>query len=294
LKNWWTSFLRDGKGAGSIFLTTLPFGIFLVYLLALQHGPQEAAVVAVGRTLLMAIPAWLFVLLIWSLAVRQHMHLVLEVCRRDYGLEVRSLCFKKMIRWLEIRDLFPISDGEWLLDCKDDEYVLSNELTDSGELFDFIQANLSVPVDRYELNCKMNEDFFTSTNMATSAVCFALLSGVVSQYVFKTPNTALLVQSLPVLLLLIAPFALIWWINTFKVVRLLRIGSAGLYIRTRSTVQELSWDQVTHIKHIGGVFVIKSPSAWCLVMVKFLYNRKEVTNKLLEARCKLLSRKVQK
>ncbi len=289
LKQWWQ--ISSGKSKDAyknnamrsylVFLATLPFGSALLWYI----GGVDCA-----KTLLCAFVVWLiqFLLLCW--VVRRHLCHVLEVRASEDGLELRSLLFKRKIRWMDIADFFPTGNNhsgynEFVLDCTNgDEFYLSKELTDSSKLFDLINQKRSRPAVSYALNHQLLYGLIDSAIGAVFAVTVAIVFALIGPHITKAA------QWNPCDFAIIVIFALVFvpyfCLQIIKMPELVRVGHSGLKIRTRWQSKVIPWDQVTKITKIGTWLIVQSRQGW---FIMFADKNEPITEKLLEYRRTLLS-----
>ncbi len=288
LRQWWQIssgksrdvYKQDAIRACIVFLASLPFMSILLWYI---EG------VACAKILLLSFAVWLtqFLLLLWM--AQRHLFHIIEVRAHEHGLELRSLYFKRSVRWLEINDFFPIDNTrtdakEFVLDCTNGEhFFLSTELTDSKKLFDLINRNVARPTRTYDISFQLPYGFIDSSIAAVIAITIALIFALLGPYVRGSALPKPIDFVLPALIALVC---LAYFLpQIIKMPELMRAGPSGLNMRTRWQNKTVSWDEIKKISKIGPWFLIVSRLGWFIVLAD---KKEPMTEKLLQYRQTLL------
>ncbi len=267
-----------------VFLVCMPFFAVGSYYVG---GPK------VMTAIWLSVLVWLGIFVLLLSSVRRHLYRVLEVRVSEDGLELRSLFFTRKIRWLEIVDFFSTGNletghNDFALECSTGEqFFLSKDLTDSNQLFATISRCMSRPGIAYDITYDIGDGLIDGAIGASFAVMVALLFGP-SRWLLTTSHPGIndVVTNLVIPVLLTGLPLFCWWLHVTKVPRLVRAGTSGLYIKTRSGTRVIGWDQITSIKRIIGWMVIRSRSGW---FVMYAPKKEPMTEKLLECQRNLLA-----
>jgi hypothetical protein len=243
------------------FLCQLPFSMALCY-----HLAGAAAI----KVLLLASAAAFVILLAFLAAGRRHLRYALEVQEAEAGLLVKSLGFQRQIGWHEIAELFPTQNGEFfVLDCRTQgQFFLSNDLTDFDSLCQLIRSKVGPPPIAYKENHMLPPGFVDAGVTACIAIIFACVFPFLRWILDGCdPGSYSLAGGVVAVLVTLASLW-IWRIQVRKVAWLTRVGPSSLLFRTQAGLKEVAWEQLTNIKVLGSVFVVKSRNDWFLVLAE--------------------------
>ena len=278
---WWLYFFR-GMPAGQLFisLVSLPFATALMLHLA---GPK------MGEQILpMVIFTGLIIFALWLMVSKQHLRHVLQVTDLDDTLELKSPLFSKKIHWHEVKNFSDLGNNEYLLECKDRDYFLSKELTNSEQLFTSIRKNMPPNTVQYRISCLTNDSFIERVHVSITVLAISVVWSIVSEFpVGSAEVDAALVLQLTVFL---AVSIGLWWVCTFRIPRVMRIGDTGIFVRLKGESQALSWAQIENIRTITPwIVLITTSRSWFIVLPKALSCPKEMREKLIECKKNLPS-----
>jgi len=246
------------------FFLTLPFGLGLyAYIASTTTSPTPVDWNVVWAML--AINGFLIAILFGYFlhTLKMHRFRVVQVDVTDVGLNVESPWFKQSIRWDQVRDAYVNQDGDYVLDTSDaDEFVFSNELTNSKELFEIIAARAPKNSEKFSYNYRYSNECEDAASIACLAVIIAFLSNMFRPW--ASTEAGLQAVALSVVGILVA---VTWWrFHLSRVARLVRIGSSSCMIKSRRESKEFSWDQITSVKQLGSLFAVKTGSDWFVVL----------------------------
>ncbi len=257
---WWQYGASHKKITG---VTNLTIAHFSMYLVTLPIVLVSSIIVKKGfdpSFILWGVLGWLSIFLILSLMMKRHRRHIMEVRASEFYLELRSPLLKTQLPWTDIEDFFDIEHGEFLLECKNgEEYFLSTELTDSNTLFNLINSKRTRSALSFEFSSRLPDGLIDGGIGASFAVLLALV------FALRTGGdliTVLVIGSIA------AITSWVWWFQVSRITQLVRIGSAGVLVRTRTSTKFMPWNQVTEMKRLGNTsyFVLRSRSEWFLLI----------------------------
>ncbi len=301
LKQWWQipsagpiwsprwSRKRDGRetnayanaGMQQLLVSILTIPIFVI---------AKYQNVGASRLDVLAITLWLGLCLLLMSFFRRHRYHVLAVTASETGLELRSPCLKRNIRWLDMADCFPagtIEPKEFLLQCKTgEEFLLSKDLTDSARLFDLIALRMAQPEVTYELNHRVQDGTFDIVRACAATTIGVFIIWPIADWSLDAGHQFTVAPANLLFMILITVLSLGWyWLNLIKTPQLIRAGRSGLYIRTGRESKVIEWDQITEIRQVAGLIIVNSRIGWFSM---FAGKKQPLTERLIDYKKKLL------
>lgn len=273
LKRWWQvdgffsiaqkKPMEDKFSNGAIrsqlmFFMLLPFATAL-YCYVNINTPSAMT----PRLLLLAVVAAVF-FIHFVLTARRHLNRIVEVQVSEIGLDLKSPFLKRSIRWDQIRDFYKNQDGDYMLDTTSgDEFILSNELTNSDQLFDFINRRAPKPSTKFSFNYHARSDLVDSASMA----CFAVIVACSTYFFASYASIDERIQAYAIAAGGILLSAIWWRLQLTRVACLTRVGDQSFYIRTRTGSREIRWEELTNVKQRGVLFYVKARSTgWFVIL----------------------------
>jgi hypothetical protein len=301
LQQWWqvdaflsvkkkpdTLYTNHAARCAFLFLLTVPVYIYMGATHNQWHAGGQIRFIALGLV------TWFSGLCAFALVARRHLRLLLEVRLSDEGLDLNSLFLHRKIRWLDVVDFFPsgnslVGHKEFVLNCRNGEqFILSADLTNSDELVAQINRRMAPATTSFDSSIRTGDGFFDMpATMMGFALLLAVLIGPIRWLLFTSQiTTAGIIANC----VIPASFAIIplawWWFIRTKVPQLIRIGSSGISLQTRANKYLVRWDEVTAIRKIGFLLLLRSRAGWFVMLA----DRKEpVIQNLLDRGNKLLS-----
>lgn len=254
------------------FVLQLPFGIGLMLYLA---GPPGIKMALMGG----AVGVLMLVQLFFTF--KHHCKYIVEVQEQDSGLVLKSPQVNRTVRWSEIVDFFAIQNGDYLLQCTNgDDFILSEDLTNSKKLFDRILAIKPKTSEQYSYSYRLPNAFLDGPAIASFALIIAFSFPIIRWVVQTGKVTEIPLTEAIAAAITISLVVAHWRISQTKVAELIRFGKHSILTRARigktSTVQ---LDEIRSIKRFLGFHTIKTRHGWFL----FLADKKEPASaKLLE------------
>lgn len=246
-----------------VFFATVPFvaGFFAhaVATSTVEH-PDHWIVIWQFSILTSCLILVLFIHLL--LALKKHFYRVLEVETTETGLRMRSPFLARSLRWDQIRELYVNQDGDLILEsATGEEFILSNELTDSENLFSAVEKR-APKQKRFSYNYRFPNQAIDSFSAACLAVMVACLHIGLRPWMPMESFLSGLAISLTVCLFVTA----IWRLQVCKLARLVRLSESSIVLATSKVSKEFAWEQISSVKKIGSFFLVNAQSDCFLVV----------------------------
>lgn len=208
--------------------------------------------------------------------MRRHLYRVLDVHVTDNGLVFQAPFLKRSVRWDQISDAYLNQDHDYILETtQEEEFVLSNELTDSERLFEVIGKRARRTQDKFSYCYRLQNESVDAPAIA----CLAIVVAVVSSMSRVRPEEwvgAVAISSVCIMA------AVLWWrFHLLNMARVVRIGDSSILLQSCKNRKEIMWDQITDVKQLGALFLIRSRSDWFVVHSG---KKEPVAQKLIECK----------
>jgi|GEM_PF-1381149 len=251
------------------FFATLPFVAGLILYTA---GMAYAPVILLPLLLLLTPLVLHFID-----AYRRHARRVLEVQNLSNQLILKSPGLEKRIMLAEVREFFPVSSGDYILEINNGEYfVLSRELTKSDQLFAHLSQSLHGKAAASGGNYLLPGYMTDSMEMA----CLAIIVAVLSPYAFRlvailfglkqaagatafgsTELTGLFLSLVFVGLCLVFRNAVL-----SRFAELVRLSEYSCAVRTRRGYSSIPVESIKSVRRIFGHTLVSHNNGWFITI----------------------------
>ncbi len=258
-----------------MFFMTLPFALGLfTYIVLTSKTKVDLSLLVPILAVNSCCIAVLFGYFLFTL--KKHLYRVLEVHVTENDLLLQAPFLKRTVRWDQVSDAFLNQDGDYILETTSgEEFIISTELTDSSRLFEVIGKRMPKSLEKFSYSYRFPNEFVDGPAIACLAITIAVLSSMCRVRAEEWLGAAEI--SLACILL-----AALWWrFQLLNVARVVRFGKSSILLQSCKKRKEVVWEQITSVKQLGGLFLIRSRSDWFVV----ISDKKEpLAEKLIECK----------
>ena len=260
----WAIKLKPNNYTNQCLMAQLLFLVQLPVMMLVWIFSVHAMDLALIKMLLLTLSVWFAALSVFAWTFSHHLRKIMVALISNDGLELRSLAYKRKLRWLEIDAVFPVKNSdlgqdEYVIVCKNGElFFLGRELSECETLIQIIKSHLAKGVDTYETSFCVPYGIFDTPMIAVFAIMVAVTFGPLKWLFFSTHLKVieLLITFLPVLLIGFVAYAFVWY-HYNRIPQIVRIGKNSIYLKTRNSAFTLPLDLVS-VSRFGPLLTLKT------------------------------------
>ncbi len=280
LKKWWQcgdpffksfrrqlqtdKFRNSALRSNIVFLATAPFGFCLNTYIIFSKGPVDSVDLNLLEIFLsVVILSYCAICTHFWFTLKTHRNRVLKVQVTESGLILESLFLNRSVPWSQIRDSYFDQNQDCIVETVEkDVFILSNELTESDQLFHLINMRKPVTARVFTNNYHLPNEVIDTSTLACLAIVAACMVSLVKPIDYLAQHVDLVATLLALMLL----SAAISRICLTKVVRSIRINDFSCLLQIDGSTKDLMRDQIKDVKRFGPIVVLKSNSDWFIVL----------------------------